>query len=75
MTDTSWADLENSTIRLGSMHTSLQIAIEHLGNADRMTTDLLALIRDSLGDEIGRIEKIHDELAKCRRARRLEAVE
>jgi len=70
MTDSTWHDLESSTIRLGTMHTSLQIAIEQLGMSDPMTTDLLGLIRDALGTVIGTIEGIWDGMRRegCQQA-------
>ena len=64
MTGSTWSDLENSTIRLGNMHTAIQIAMEQLGNSDVMTVDLLGLIRDSLGTEIATIEKIWDGMRR-----------
>ena len=70
MTGSTWSDLESSTIRLGTMHTSLQIAIEQLGTRDPMVTDLLGLVRDALGTEIGTIEEIWEGMRRegCQQA-------
>jgi len=70
MTGAPWQDLEDSTIRLGNMHTALQIAMEQLGTSDLMVVDLLGLVRDSLGTEIGTIEKIWDGMRRegCQQA-------